>query len=63
MNKVLLFRLLAAVWSATSLATAEDSASGLLQELAFLALGQRVERARLGKTSEVAFELLDLLAD
>ena len=61
MERLYILRLITLCWAITSLATSDNLATDMTQELVF-ALGTCIERTHLGQTAESAFELLDLLA-
>ena len=62
MTRLYILRLLTLCWAIAGLATTDNLSANMLQEVAFVLMGQRIDRTRLGDTAEAAFEFLDLLA-
>ena len=62
MTRLYILRLLTLCWAIAGLATTDNLSANLLQEVAFVLMGQRIDRTRLGDTAEAAVEFLDLLA-
>ena len=62
MERLYILRLITLCWAITSLATSDNLATDMTQELVFALMGTCIERTHPGQTAESAFELLDLLA-
>ena len=62
MEKLYILRFITMCWAIASLATSDNLATDMAQEVVFALLGTRIERTHLGQTAETAFEFLDLLA-
>jgi len=62
MTRLYILRLLTLCWAIAGMATTDTPTGTLVQEVAFVLMGQRIDRTRLGDTAEAAFEFIDLLA-
>lgn len=62
MTRLYILRLLTLCWAIAGMVTTDTPTGTLVQEVAFVLMGQRIDRTRLGDTAEAAFEFIDLLA-
>ena len=62
MTRFYLLRLLTLCWAIAGMATTDNHAANMLQELAFALMGSRLERTHVGEVAEDTFEFIDLLA-
>lgn len=62
MQRLYLLRLLTLCWAIAGMATTDDQAVTMAQELSFALMGNCLERLHPGRSAEAAFEFIDLLA-
>lgn len=62
MERLYILRLITLCWAIAGLATSDNLATDMTQEIVFALMGACIERTRMGQTTETAFEFLDLLA-
>ena len=62
MTRFYIIKLITLCWAIAGLATTDNIAINMAQELAFTLMGTCIERTHLDQTTESAFELLDFLA-
>ena len=62
MTRLYIIKLITLCWAIAGLATTDNLAINMAQELMFALMGTCIERTHLDQTTESAFELLDLLA-
>ena len=62
MARLYIIKLVTLCWAIVGLATTDNLATNMAQELVFTLMGTCIGRTHLSQTTEGVFELLDLLA-